>query len=39
MIRSVNDDIALSKRECQRMRQDKEQLENQLTTKSNEIRK
>ena len=39
MIRSVQDDIALNKRECQRLRQDKEQLECQLTTKSNEVRK
>ena len=39
MIRSVQDDIALNKRECQRLRQDKEQLENQLTAKSNEVRK
>ena len=39
MIRSVNDEINLSKREVQILRQDKEQLENVLSHKSTEVRK
>ena len=39
MIRSVNDEISLSKREVQILRQDKEQLENVLSHKSTEVRK
>ena len=38
MIRAVQDDIAASKRECQNLRQEKEQIENQLTQKSMEVR-
>lgn len=38
MIRSVQDDIAGSKRECQNLRQEKEQLENMLTKKSMDVR-
>ena len=39
MIRSVNEDIAFSKREVQMLRQEKEQLENVLSHKSTEVRK
>ena len=39
MIRAVNDDIAESKRECSKLRQDKEMLEHQLTAKSQDVRK
>lgn len=39
MIRAVQEDIAQSKHECQRMRQEKESLECQLTAKSTDSRK
>ena len=38
MIRAVQDDIAASKRECQNLRQEKEQIENHLTQRSMEVR-
>jgi hypothetical protein len=39
MVRSVHDDIMLNKRECQMLRQEKEQLENVLSHKSIEVRR
>lgn len=38
-MRSVHDDILLNKRECQMLRQEKEQLENVLSHKSMEVRR
>ena len=39
MIRGVQEDIAVSKRHCQDLRQEKELLESQLTAKSTDSRK